>query len=138
MARYLVDTCVWIDYLEDEGSCQHLRQSAEIFFRKVIDKRYDLFMAECTLFELKKKFSDEQIANLMLILNKCGLLKRLRPTAEQITQAEKLAQKKDLPKNDCLIAIQARDNSAVVITQDKHLLLGLVDVASAIRPQDVI
>jgi predicted nucleic acid-binding protein len=53
---------------------------------------------------------------------------------EEYIEAKNLAENRNLPFVDCLIAIEARNHNAIIISQDKHFER-LTDIAKTIKPQ---
>lgn len=74
---------------------------------------------------------------MLTVLFMMNILVRIDITEAEQIEAEALSKTRDLPIIDCLIAVQARNHGAVIVSQDKHLLNDLQDIANAIRPQDL-
>mgnify|MGYP001596699850 CR=1 FL=1 len=55
---------------------------------------------------------------------------------EEYAEAKKLSELRNLPFVDCLNVIQARNNNAVVVSQDEHFTKNLSDIVKVIKPRD--
>ncbi len=72
----------------------------------------------------------------LLSINK--ILIRLEISKKDHLEAKKLSQERNLPYIDCLNAVQARNNGAVLVSQDAHFFEKLSDIVKPVRPQDII
>lgn len=125
--RYFIDTCVWIDLLEDRKNFGN--HAARFLFRVI--KRQDRVLINDFIFsELKKSNIIQKVLK--------GHIIKVRISRQQYLEAEKLSITRGLPLVDCIITILARDNKAYVITRDKHILNRLSDIAISYRPEDII
>ena len=126
MTRYFIDTCVWRDFLE-EGK---YKEETSRFFNVVMENRDEIIFCEEIMYEMRKRYSMKEIEDMFLIFKMIGLLKLVRKSEKQMEQAYALVRERSLPYPDCLFAILARDNDAILVTQDKHfkLLIDIVDV----------
>ena len=123
MARYLVDTCVWIDFFEAR---EKFGRFAIRFFAKNIES--EILLSNAVLNELKN--NHKNLAVLYMFRN----LKRIYVTLEEFNEAERISNKRNLPLADCILAIQARNHDASVITRDKHFFYDLADIVRARHP----
>ena len=65
------------------------------------------------------------------------MLVKIGITREEYSEAKKLALERNIPFIDCLNAIQARNNKAIMVSQDEHFHKMLSDIVKIIKPQDV-
>jgi predicted nucleic acid-binding protein len=137
--RYLIDTCVWIDFFNDRisKSGRELGLAANNFIYRLILNKDEILYSEITIHELRKNYTDEEIMLLLGLLKRTGILKLIESNQNERKAAKELSINRKLPFADCLIAIQAKTHDAKVISQDKHLLEDLKDVACSLRPEDL-
>ncbi|MFC1741618.1 type II toxin-antitoxin system VapC family toxin [Nanoarchaeota archaeon] len=139
MARYYLDSCIWVDHLEDrKGSGGRLLGSyATRLFMKIIADKDVLVYSHRTVDELRKRFGEESVNDLILITSKMCCVEWVGFSKEQYLEAKKLAESKRVPVNDALHAILARDSGSVLVSQDKHFQK-LVEIVKFKRPEDII
>jgi len=71
------------------------------------------------------------------LLFQIKILIKIIITKEELDESKYLSKERKIPFVDCLLAVQARNHNAVLITQDKHILNNLKDKAKSIKPQDL-
>ena len=121
--RYYLDTCIWIDYFENRSD--RFRPLGEWAFRalaKIIEEEGIILFSNLNEKEFRNYYSKEQMAQ-MLTLVPLALLKLVKTREKQFEEAKLLAGILRIPTNDAIHAILARDNSAILITRDKHFML---------------
>lgn len=137
--KYLIDTCVWRDFYEARSSKtgNPLGKYATNLFTKILKKRDKILFSKALIWELKKDYDEKEINDMLnlLVLNK--ILISLEISKEEHLEAKKLCQERNIPYVDCLNAVQARNNSAVLITQDAHFFEKLSDITRPVRPQEI-
>ena len=140
MTIYLIDTCVWRDFYQDRvsKSGNPLGKYANDFFIKIITKGDKVIFSEALVNELRIRFNEREINSMLNLLFMNKILVRIETTKEELIEAKKISEERTLPKIDCLNAIQARNHKAILISQDKHLLINLKDIAKVKKPQDLI
>lgn len=129
--RYFVDTCIWIDLIEDRkgkngeplGRYAAEALSMIILIGDVIIYNREIFR------ELKK---DDEIRDAL-----SGTMMHIDISTESYDEAAILSERRELPFMDCIIAVFARENSAVILTRDRHFCR-LSDIARAISPYDLL
>lgn len=122
LARYYLDTCIWRDYIEYRHD--NLRPIGEWAFqllRSIADKEDIVLFSIIVIKELRQFYSEQKIKSLFLIIPK-ELLLEAELSSEQIAEAKIRARILGIPLNDVLHLIIARDNNAILVTRDKHLL----------------
>jgi len=72
--------------------------------------------------------------NMLFVMN---LLKKIEIDQKSYVEAKELAKKMRIPVGDALHAIIARNNNAVLVSQDHHFKR-LKDIISVKRPEEII
>lgn len=122
LARYYLDTCIWRDYFEDRRD--NLRPIGEWAFqllRNIADEENIVIFSRIVLKELRRVYNEQEIKSLFSIIPN-ELLLEAEVFSKQIAEAEIRAKILGIPTNDVLHLIIARDNNAILVTRDKHLL----------------
>jgi predicted nucleic acid-binding protein len=115
MARYYIDTCLWIDFIEG-------RTDDDVFTNIIEDE--DIIVYSYPLEkELLKYLNLSQLRMLYTLLSSKGLLYSVNVTDIEKFEAHELSNSRNLPFADTLHAVLARDNDAVLLTRDKHFLI---------------
>ena len=137
--RYWVDTCIWRDFYEDRISDNGIDLSsyASDVFTKIILKKDKIIYSEALIWELRKRYTNNEINELLGLLLQNGILIRIPIIEDDKSKARTLSKQRGIPFSDCLIAVQAKRNNAIVISQDKHLIYNLSDTVRAIRPNEI-
>jgi len=137
---YFLDTCIWIDFYENRVSKTGapLGRYAKQLFIKILKNKDIILLSDTILFELRQRYEDIEITNLLQWIDKLGSLIKIDIRKEDYLEASKLSKERNLPKNDCLNAIQSRNNRAILISQDRHFFNDLSDITKAKKPQDII
>ncbi|MDD9954003.1 MAG: PIN domain-containing protein, partial [Candidatus Woesearchaeota archaeon] len=137
--KYLIDTCTWRDFYEDRVGIggKYLGKYAAKFFEKILKEESIILFSEVLIRELKKDFDKERIHDMLHLLVVTGKLQRIEITEEEFTEAAALSRERNLPKIDCLCAVQARNHKACMISEDKHFAK-LKDITVTKKPSDFI
>ena len=137
--RYWVDTCIWRDFYEDRISDNGIDLSsyASDVFTKIILKKDKIIYSEALIWELRKRYTNNEINELLGLLLQNGILIRIPIIEDDKSKARTLSKQRGIPFSDCLIAVQAKRNNAIVISQDKHWIYNLSDTVRAIRPNEI-
>jgi predicted nucleic acid-binding protein len=112
--RYYIDTCIWIDYLEN-------RTETDIFVDCMM-RQDTIVISNILLKEIINHVHHEKVRMIFQMLESYMLLEHAKTTTEQDEEALKLSGERLVPKPDALHAIIARDSDATLITRDKHFL----------------
>jgi predicted nucleic acid-binding protein len=102
-----------------------MRDNATIFFSKV------------TATEMLNEIEPDKIDNILTITSALMRLKRVDFTKEDSDEADELSRQRNVPFTDALNAIIARNNNAIMVSQDKHYQK-LKDIVETKRPEDLI
>jgi predicted nucleic acid-binding protein len=106
-------------------------------FLRILKKDDVIIYSDLFVSELKSDYGEEEVENWLGFLFACGRLVRISPTKEETCEATALSRDRDIPFGDCIFAVMARDNKAIVVTRDKHFFENLSDVIKAIRSEEL-
>lgn len=137
LKKYWFDTCIWRDFYEDRlsKSGNPLGEYATNAFMKVMKNEDLILFSESLVRELKRDYDEKDINDMLNVLFLSKILVLVQITKEEHLEAKTLSEKRDLPYVDCLNAVQARNNKAIVVSQDLHLTKDLIDIVKVIKPQ---
>ncbi|MBW2965348.1 PIN domain-containing protein [Candidatus Woesearchaeota archaeon] len=137
--RYILDTLIWRDFYEDRVNLdgKSLGKPASEVIKKIFRSHATILFSEGLIWELRKRYTDSEISELLNIFFQSGILVRVQITREEHSEAERLASSRKIPLVDCLNAIHARNHNAIVVTRDPHLLNAHSDIAKSVRPKNV-
>ena len=132
--RFYLDTCIWMDYLEDRNDgLKPLGEFAFQFLRACKRCHCIIIYSEPVLFELKQFRNQwEEVKD-----DFGEILIEVPVTEGQFHLAKKIARERNLPFNDVFHTIIAKDQKAVIITRDKHFKQ-LTDLVEIKQPEEVI
>lgn len=137
MTKYYIDSCIWIDYFEDrKDKFRPLGDWAFRLIKKIISKSDVIIFSNLVEKELAKFFSIEEIENITSIVPNENLTK-VKSTTEQLNEARFYTKKSNIPQEDVLHAILARDNNAVLVTRDKHFYY-LAEYITIKKPEELL
>jgi predicted nucleic acid-binding protein len=137
---YYIDTCIWRDYYENRISI-HGEPFGEIaikLFLKIIKENNIILFSDLVINELKKDYSKEEIIRLFNLPFISKILKKIKISKEDIKEAQILSIKKNVSFGDCLHAILAKNNKAVLITQNVKDFKKLKEIVIFKKPQELI
>ena len=110
----LVDTSGWLEYLADTKNAKN--------FAEAIENTDELIVSSINIYETYKKVLKERDEDAAIQI--IGLMKQSKVfdvTSTIAVQAAKLSYEKDIPMADSIIYITAKENDAIVCTQDADL-----------------
>lgn len=120
MAKYYVDTCIWIDLVDDRIRGRRLYgEYAQKFFRQVIDAEQTIVYSDVVEEELSFHYGahkSQQIINSVPLL----LLERVESTREELLMASRFSKEFGLSLNDAIHAVITYHHANMIITRDKH------------------
>ena len=139
MTKYYLDTCIWRDFYEDRfgRSGKPLGSYASKLFIKIIRKKNKILFSEVIIRELKRDYDTREIKDMLNLLFLSSVLVKVEIKEKDFTEAKKLVKEKHVPLGDALNAILARNNGAVLVTQDEHYLK-LSHICKPVKPEHVI
>ena len=132
--RFYLDTSVWLDFYLKRGKDGEI---AKKLISKIIEKNKIIIYSDNILMEFKRLGLHESEINEILRILKPKNIQRVHITKEQIIKMHKLARQRELPKNDALHSILARDHESQLVSRDKHFEK-LKDITIPKRPEELI
>lgn len=135
--RYYVDSCIWLDLLEDRtDGLRPLGEFAFQFIKKAMKQRNTVLYSRSVLKELNKQYPEATIEeHCFKQLRTRRLLEYAETTQKQADEAKHIAKERGLPTDDALHAILARDNQATLVTRDAHFT-ALADITESVKPEN--
>lgn len=120
--KYYLDTCIWIDYFENrEDNFRPLGEWAVSLIKNVIKKENLFIITDHLINELKINYSEEEINKMFSIIPK-ELFLMTKINEKQAKEARNIKSKYKIPFGDALHIIAAKDNNAILVSRDKHIL----------------
>jgi len=110
----LVDTSGWLEYLADTKNAKN--------FADAIENTEELIVSSINVYEIYKKVLKEKDENTAIQI--IGLMKQSKVidvTSSIAIQAAKLSYEENIPMADSIIYITAKENDAILWTQDADL-----------------
>jgi hypothetical protein len=137
--KYIIDSCIWRDFYEDRvsKSGRPLGKYACDFFVKILKRNDVILFSEALIEELRRYYHEEKVNEMLSLVMHIGALNKIEIADNEDAEARELSVKRKIPRFDCLNAVQARNNGAVLVSQDKHIVHRLSDVAKSLRPEEI-
>jgi len=137
MARYYIDTSIWMDLYEDrEGyNGEPLGDYAWKLLALIKSMGDKLVITDLLVKELELNYSLERINGMLKLFE--DVLEKIISTKGQGDKAKKIAEKRKLPVGDVLHAILARDNGLILVSRDNHFRK-LLDISKYYNPEELI
>ncbi len=137
--KYLIDTCIWRDLYEHRISKtgNPIGNYATDFFIKILTNQDKILFSQSLVKELKKDYKEKEVIDFLNLLYVNKILIKIEITPEEYAEARKLSHERNVSLVDCLNAILARNNNALLISRDEHFFKVLSDVARTIRPEQI-
>ncbi|MBW3015549.1 PIN domain-containing protein [Candidatus Woesearchaeota archaeon] len=138
--KYYLDTCIWRDHYENrEGpGGRPLGSYATKLFTQIMKKRDIIVFSSHIIYEMKKAFAPEEVEDMFKILDLMKILQRVEVSKSDWEEARKLATERDVSRSDALHAVLARNNNAILITQNMKDFEKFNDFITIKRPEDII
>ena len=137
MVKYYVDTSIWRDLHENRrDNLRPLGEWAFELFRMIRINKEMILYSDLVIKELLVTYTLTEI-NQLLTAIKENRLQKVNITDSQEKEARILCNSLKIPINDCLHAILARDNKAVLVTRDHHFEQ-LTFIADIKKPEELI
>ncbi len=134
--KFYLDTSIWRDYFEDRGDLiRPLGEFVFQFLRQCREHGCTILYAEPVLFELKQRFLPDFLEDAFSSL--ADMIVEVPFSQVQIDEAKTISTSRNLPFNDVLHAIIARDNGAIMVTRDKDFE-ALADIVESQMPEEII
>ena len=106
-------------------------------FMKIFRKGNKVLFSESLIRELCKDYNEDEINEMLNFLFMSNILIKVEITKEEYLKAKELSEKRKLPFVDCLNAVEAINNKAIIVSQDEHFTKNLSDIVKVIKPQDI-
>lgn len=136
--KYYLDAAIWRDFHENrEDKFGPLGEWAFDLFRKIRETKSKALYSDLVVDELSKDFNQDEIKEIFKIMSDENLLEKVEMKKEQFQEAARLKRELKIPFGDCLHAIIARDNDAIMVTRDQHFEL-LQDIVDVKKPEELI
>ena len=137
--RYLLDTCIWRDFYEERfgPGGRPLGKLAAKLLMKIIEDKDIILFNDLIVNELRSDYSAEEVELMLSFFFYVDILEKVDIRFKDAKEAKKIGQDRDIPTNDALHAIIARNNRAILVSQDKHFSL-LKDIVEVKRPDELI
>ena len=103
----------------------------------LIKNKNKIYFSDIIIRELRKDYSEQDINEMLTIFFMNGVLIRINISGEEHFESKKLSKERNLPYADCLIAIQARNYDAILVSQDTHIINDLKDIVGCVRPEKI-
>ncbi len=120
MVKYYFDTCIWVDLFENRvgPGGEPFGESAFRLLSLIEAQGYKLLVSDHLVKELKSKFWVESIQAFLVELGDSII--KISYVFEQAEEARVVSEETQVPSEDALHAILARDHHALLVTRDKH------------------
>lgn len=134
MSKYYLDTCIWIDYFEDRSDrFRPLGYWAFCLIRNIVSDKDIVIYSDVVEDELLGFYSEEKVRSLLSVVPE-NLFVKVNSTKKQSEEASVVSRKLNIPFNDALNAILARDNDSVLVTRDRHFY----EFSNVKRPEELV
>lgn len=137
--KYYLDTCVWRDFYENRKSKtgRNLGKEAFRLIKNLLKKKATVLFSDLVVKELRIEYSMKDVEGLFSVLMLSKRLQWVGIEGWMNDEAKVIAAEKNVPLPDALHCIIARENEAIVVSQDKHMQ-ALKSVALVLTPKEVI
>ena len=138
--KYYFDTCIWRDHYENrfgQGG-RPLGAIASRLFLKFMKEKKPILFSEFNLRELKKDYSEAEINDMLSVLFIADKLQKVPITKQDVEEAHKLSTDRNISFGDCLHAVLARNNNAILVTQNVRDFERLTDVVNYKKPENLL
>lgn len=142
MVKYYVDTCIWIDYLDDRigEDGQPLGLFAELFLEKVKSEKGTILLSDVFFRELENR-KGEEASSIVFMIQAFYLTETVYFLSEEKMSAKRIAversdDKMKISTNDVLHALIAKRYGAILVSRDAHFNR-LADIAVARTPEEL-
>jgi len=121
MVRYYLDSCIWRDYFENRSDrFRPLGDWALDLIKKIIHEEGIILYSDLVEDELEVVYSKDEIRNNIFSIVPKEIFLKVLISENQSKESVYYSKKLGIPINDCIHAILARDNNAIMVTRDKH------------------
>ncbi len=135
--KYYIDTSIWIDVYENRFGFnkESLGRYALKLFHYILTENHKLVISDVLIKELERYYSIAEINGMIKIYE--NLIEKIIATEKQRNEAKRIGYEKNLPPDDVLHSIIARDNNLILVTRDKHFK-ELEFISKCYKPEELI
>ncbi len=135
--RFYLDSSIWIDLYENRKG--YLNEPWGDFAWKllclIMSEKHKLILTNLVVRELEVYYSSEELNGLFRPYE--NLIEKIMFSIAQRNEAQILGKSRNIPPNDALHAVIARDNRLVLVTRDNHFRK-LCDISKFYKPEELI
>ena len=137
--KYYLDTCIWRDHYEDRVGPQGrpLGKYASELFVKIMKNKDTIIFSTHIIYEMKKAFASEEVEEMFHVLYIMKILQNVEITKVDWDEARRLAEEREVSRSDALHAILARNNNAILVTQNIKDFEKFADMILIKRPEEI-
>ncbi len=137
--KYYLDTCVWRDFYENRVSRDGrlLGICAKKLIKKIIHDNDIILYSDLIEKELLKEYTEQELCDKLDALILLDILHKVHLNELTRIKSRTIKNKYKIPLADAAHAILAKENKALLVTQDKHLLK-LKNILKVSKPDDLI
>ncbi len=139
MTKYYLDSCIWMDFYEDRFGIEGrpLGGYAAQLFIKILKNNDKVLFSDLVVEELKAAFTEPQIEEMFEMMHAINILNKVDISKQNIKEAKEVSQVRKVPRGDAIHAVVARNNDAILVSQDKHFQL-LRDIVEVKKPEELL
>ena len=132
--KYYIDTCIWIDFIENRSAGLYpLGECAFQFFKKCRAHNYKVLYSTAVIWEM-----ESQNHPFETILNEFNdILQKVEISKEIHMNAKIIAKQRALGFGDVLRALLSKENKSILITRDLHFYQ-LNDITKCRKPAELL
>ncbi|MBI4454052.1 PIN domain-containing protein [Candidatus Woesearchaeota archaeon] len=135
--KYYLDACIWRDYFENRSDkFRPLGEWALMLIKKIVEDENYFVISDHLCNELHKNYTQSELDELLNFIPP-SLIIRINLNKPQSLKAFQIKNKFNIPFNDALHAVLARDNNAILVTRDKHFF-ELQEELIIMKPEDLV
>ncbi|MEK6827821.1 MAG: type II toxin-antitoxin system VapC family toxin [Nanoarchaeota archaeon] len=134
--KYYIDTAIWRDLHENrKDKSKNLGELAFESFKKIRANKEKIVYSDFVVEELSRAYDKQTINKLFKGVSEA--LEKVEINEMQLKEAADLSKELKIPFGDAVHGILAKDNSAVMVTRDRHFRK-LKDKITIKKPEDLI
>ncbi len=134
--KYYIDTAIWRDLHENrKDKSKNLGELAFESLKKIRINKEKIIYSDFIVEELSHAYDKQSINKLFKGVSEA--LEKVEINDMQLQEAADLSKKLNIPLGDAVHGVLARDNSAIMVTRDRHFRK-LKDKISIKKPEDLI
>jgi len=138
--RYYFDTCIWRDHYENRHGPQGrpLGDYASKLFLKIMKNKDTILFSDLMIRELKIAFGQKEIEDMLNLLSMMKIIKRVDISQKERVEAKELSITRSVSFGDALHAVIARNNDALLVTQNIKDFEILKDIVDFEKPENIL